>query len=43
MSDGQTIWESEKLEMGSYCLKVFEKEKKILVGMYNGKGAFIKY
>ncbi len=43
ITTGEIVWQSEKLESNSYCLKILEEERKILVGMTNGKGAILKY
>ena len=41
---GEQVWKSEKLENRSCSIKVIEKYRKILVGLYDGgKCTVIKY
>jgi tRNA (Thr-GGU) A37 N-methylase len=43
ISDGQILWQSQKLETNSLILKVCEEMRKIIVGLQNGKAVVIKY
>jgi WD40 repeat protein len=43
VSTQEIVWKSDPLEYKSFCIKVIPEQRKILVGLNNGKCTIVKY